>query len=77
MFFEGDEIACIYFLKDGQGGYVLPKHRNIMYIKFPMGDHFGIVDIVGSFLQNDNFDIDDWITHKNILKRCFTVQAKE
>lgn len=33
VFFEEDEITCIYFLKAGKCGFVLPKHLNALYIK--------------------------------------------
>lgn len=32
VFFEGDDIACIYFLKKGDAGYVLPRHKNVKYV---------------------------------------------
>ena len=67
VFFEGDDIACIYFLKKGDAGYVLPRHKNVMYVKLNPGSHFGVVDIVGSFIENDEFDIDTWISHKESL----------
>ena len=28
IFYEGDEASCIYFLKEGSCGFVLPKHSN-------------------------------------------------
>lgn len=45
---EGDEVMGMYFLKEGSCGFVLPKHRNIKYINIDVGQHFGIIDIVGS-----------------------------
>ena len=50
IYFEGDAVNCIYFLKDGECGYVLPKHQNLKYIDIPEGDYLGISDIVGSAL---------------------------
>lgn len=32
IFFEDDDITCIYFFKNGVAGYVLPRHYNLMYI---------------------------------------------
>ena len=37
VFFEGDDISCIYFHKKGTVGYVLPRHHNLMYIKIGKG----------------------------------------
>jgi len=48
IFFEGDEINCMYFLKGGSCGFVLPKHKNIKYIDVQIGGYFGLIDIVGS-----------------------------
>jgi len=53
---------------------VLPKYKNTAFINIDVGAHFGIIDIVGSVLQS-KFDMDDWISHKDILKRQFTVMA--
>ena len=61
IFFEGDDIQCIYFLQNGNAGYVLPRHENLMYVKLNAGLHFGVSCIVGSFVDQDNFDIDMWI----------------
>lgn len=73
IYFEGDHISSIYFLKNGLAGYVLPRHKNIMYIKLYKGQHFGMVDIMGSFIENDDFDIDNWIQYKDSLKRQFSI----
>mgnify|MGYP001483725029 CR=1 FL=1 len=37
IFMEDDEVSCIYFLMDGDAGFVLPRHLNKMYIKFNQG----------------------------------------
>lgn len=76
IYFEGESIQSIYFLKKGNAGFVLPRHQHIMYIKLVKGIHFGVLDIVGSFLEDDSFDIDTWISHKGRLRRQFTIQAK-
>ena len=76
VYFEDDEITSIFFSKAGSCGYVLPKHNNAMYIKIPKGAQIGVVDIVGSILQGDLEDMDDWIKHKDVMKRQFTVMAK-
>ena len=69
MYFEGDDISCIYFMQEGNAGFVLPRHENLMYIKLTPGLHFGISCIVGSFMDEDNFDIDTWIEFRDKLKR--------
>lgn len=73
VFFEGDDIQCIYFLQNGNAGYVLPRHENLMYIKLNAGLHFGVSCIVGSFVDEDNFDLDTWIQFRDKLKRRFTI----
>ena len=75
VFFEDDEITSIYFIKGGECGFVLPKHNNAKYIDMEVGSHFGAVDIVGSLLQEGHVDMDDWIKHKDIMKRQFTIMA--
>ena len=50
VYFEGDDITCIYFLIKGGSGFVLPKYKNTAYIKINTGHHFGVIDIVGSML---------------------------
>lgn len=69
IFFEGDDISCIYFMQNGIAGYVLPRHENLMYIKLTQGLHFGVSCIVGSFMDEDDFDIDSWIYFRDKLKR--------
>ena len=32
IYFEGDEVICIYFLNEGSCGSVLPRHQNMEYI---------------------------------------------
>lgn len=62
VFFEGDDITCIYFMVHGDAGFVLPRHQNLMYIRLNTGLYFGLSCIVGSFLDNDDFDINDWLS---------------
>jgi hypothetical protein len=52
LYFEGDEIHCIYFLKSGKCGYVLPKFENTKYISVVPGTDFGMEDIVGSIIRS-------------------------
>ena len=78
VYYEGDDITSIYFMKGGSCGFVLPKHNNFKYININPGMHFGIIDIIASLLENDMVYadvIDDWITRKTLLKRQFTIIA--
>lgn len=77
MYFEGDDISCIYFMQNGSAGFVLPRHENLMYLKLTPGLHFGVSCIVGSFMDEDNFDIETWIEFRDKLKRQFSVQCKD
>ena len=69
VYFEGDDITCIYFLKNGEAGYVLPRYQNLMYVTLERGGHFGVSCILGSFIENGDFHIDNWIKHRDCLKR--------
>ena len=44
----------MYFLKEGSTGFVLPKHKNTKYININQGNYFGVIDIVGCILQNQD-----------------------
>lgn len=79
VFYEDDDISCIYFFKNGKAGYVLPRHRNMVYLNLSEGYHFGVSCIIGSFIKKDSikFDLDTWIGHREILKRQFTIQCQE
>lgn len=54
LYFEGDEINAMYFLKTGNCGYVLPKYENSKYIDIVPGTDFGMEDIVGSIIKNED-----------------------
>lgn len=73
IFFEGDDISCIYFMQRGHAGYVLPRHQNLMYIKLDAGFYFGVSCIVGSFMDKDDFKIEEWLSYRDRLKRQFTI----
>lgn len=48
-----------------------------MYIKLNPGLHFGVSCIVGSFMDEDDFDIENWIIYRDKLKRQFSIQCKD
>ena len=72
IFMDDDEVSCIYFLINGEAGFVLPKYENQMYIKFHKGCHFGILDIISYFVENDKLDAQNWSQYQDGLKRNFT-----
>jgi len=53
LYFEGDEINSVYFIKKGEVGFVLPKHNNVKYININEGIEFGMIDICGCAVEND------------------------
>jgi len=69
-------VSQIHFLIKGKASFVLPKYENTRYININVGDHFGVIDIVGSCQTNSIF-LDDWGNNKNFLQRQFTVMAIE
>lgn len=75
VYFEGDEVLNIHFVKDGSCGYVLPKYENSKFIDIPSGLDFGIEDIMGSILKDEFVKEEDWISQKERLIRQFTVMA--
>jgi len=78
IFFEDDDVTCIYFFQKGQAGYILPRHKNLMYINLSKGKQFGIICILGHLLNRvGNFEIDNWINYKGQLKRQNTIQCKD
>lgn len=77
VYYEGDDVSCIYFLKKGNAGYVLPRYQNLMYIKMVQGQHFGISCIVGSIMEKGVFHIENWISQRDKLKRQFTIHCQD
>ena len=75
LFFEGDDIDCMFFHDSGSLGYILPKFSNVKYINLSVGCNFGIIDIVSSAMKDDDFDLCDFINHKDKMRRKFTVMA--
>lgn len=72
-------MTNIYFLVKGKVGYVLPKYDNVVYRNVRLGDHFGLIDILASMRIaaqiRENVDFDNWIQHKDILLRQFSVMS--
>ena len=58
----------------GKASYVLPFYSNTSYIDIDIGDHFGVIDIIGS-ANVSKFELKNWIEHKNSLYRQFTIMA--
>ena len=69
-------MTCIYFLKEGIVGNVLPRHHNIKYVDYPEGSHFGIMDIISSCFAN-SIELDDWVYNHDKMKREFTVMSQK
>lgn len=54
---------------------VLPKHENTKFVNITRGNQFGVVDIIGSILMNEDMQTDDWFMRKDKMKRQFTVMS--
>ena len=48
IYYEGDDIKNVHFIMNGMAGFVLPFFKNVAYIEIEEGDHFGVMDIIGS-----------------------------
>lgn len=72
---EGEEISDIFFLVQGQVGYVLPRFDNQVYINIYSGETFGHVDLgyESSFLSLQGDEMLSLEFSKKILCRRFTV----
>jgi CRP-like cAMP-binding protein len=78
VFFEGDTVGCIYFLKDGHCSFVLPRHQNAKYIDIEKRSHFGVHDIIGYICESeDQNNLENWIQQKGKLMRQFTCVAEQ
>lgn len=80
IFQEQDDVSNIYFLIKGTASFVLPLYDDAKYVNINVGDHFGVIDIIGS--QPKELDIDlvnwvlnDWLFYKTRIRRQFTVMA--
>ena len=67
----------MYFMKKGYCNFVLPKFDNAKYLHISQGSNFGMEDIVGSIIKNDDIDQDDWISRKDKMIRQFTIISSE
>jgi len=69
-------ISEIYFLLNGLSGFVVPYHKNIVYIEIEKGDRFGDIDFVASAKDID-LSIDEIfneLVNENVkLIRHFTI----
>lgn len=74
LFLNGDDVSNMYFLVSGNAKFVLPRFENKPYIALNPGNHFGLIDIVGSS-QKYNFDLNDWYDNKHHLFRQFSCRA--
>jgi CRP-like cAMP-binding protein len=77
VYFDGDEVTCIFFLKQGDCGFVLPNYQNIKYIDISRGSYFGVIDIIGSMVSNDEEELHLSRTRKVKARRQFTIQTKK
>lgn len=75
VYFEGDEVSYIYFLREGNCYYQLPKYNNARYLRINEGNYFGFSDIIGSIIKNDDIDQDDWISRKDLIVRQSTIAS--
>ena len=51
IYYEGDELNQIYFLKKGSCEYVLPKYDNAPYIRILEHSCFGLIDFIVALLD--------------------------
>lgn len=66
IYYEGDELNDIYFLKNGNAEYVLPRYGNQPYIQIVEHTCFGLIDIIAALLEKEKhikeFGIMDAVT---------------
>ena len=77
IYMEGDDVNNIYFLIKGMAAFVLPSYENTSYIEINSGNHFGVMDIIGSVVTNSEVEFENWFIHKDIIHRQFTIMAKK
>lgn len=71
---DGDEVNCIFFVKSGDVGNVLPFHNNIKYVDYVEGCHFGVLDIISSCFAHE-IKVEKWVDNHDKMKREFTVMS--
>ena len=54
IYYEKDPVKNVYFLKQGECGYVLPKYHNMKYLNIKEGCNFGELDIIGHLFQAED-----------------------
>ena len=54
-------------MMSGKGACVLPIYNNTSYMTINEGDHFALIDIVGSSINN-GFELEKWYHHKSLLE---------
>lgn len=59
FFQENEVITEVFFLIKGKASFVLPRYKNTSYINIKNGNHFGVIDIVGS-AHTQNIDMKEW-----------------
>ena len=74
LYKEGDEVTNVFFLIKGYASFVLQTYQNCKYINIDIGDHFGIIDIVGS-CQINGYDYNEWYFRRNSILRQFNIFA--
>jgi len=50
IYYEGDEVNHMYFMKEGECGFVLPQLQNLKYIDITEGFYFGMTDLVAGII---------------------------
>jgi hypothetical protein len=76
IYYESDIISEIYFLLNGLAGFVIPYHRNVVYIEIEKGDRFGDIDFQASAKQTNKTidEIFEQLVIENVnLNRYFTI----
>lgn len=56
IYYEGDELNRMYFLKHGTCDYVLPKYSNQAYVRIEQHSYFGVVDIIAACFDDEDTD---------------------
>jgi CRP-like cAMP-binding protein len=76
IYYDRDMIDSIYFIKSGKVGFVLPKYKNAVYVEVEAGTYVGMVDLVGSVMEN-NLTQDNMFKEREKLRRQFSCMAVE